>query len=144
MARPRKFKDFAELDQRIDAYLDADSSPKHLAGLAVALGVCRDTLSVYARGDYDTADAQFSDTIKRAKTWIEADKLSRALVGEYKPAVAIFDLKNNHGYADKREITGGQGEALIPRAMQESPTLEEINEELKRRGLPELSLTQNG
>lgn len=97
--------------------------PYTVAGLAAELDTTRETLSDYEEGKYDLKagdegydpDAdQFSDTIKKAKAKILAQKEIRLLTNEVNPAAGIFDLKVNHGYneqardpddpADVREI----------------------------------------
>jgi DNA-binding XRE family transcriptional regulator len=115
--RPRAFKDEAKLRADIEEYLETAERaevPITMAGLAVHLGCCRDTLVAYERGEYDDSAAQYSVAIKRAKTVIEADKLEKALLGKYNPAVAIFDLKNNHGYKDAKQLehSGPDGDPL--------------------------------
>jgi hypothetical protein len=85
--------------------------PYSVAGLAVALDCSRDTLLLYESGYYDDLvegddeynplAASFSDTIKKAKDKILAQKEVRFLNGEVNPIAGIFDLKVNHGYQDK-------------------------------------------
>jgi dihydroorotase-like cyclic amidohydrolase len=52
---------------------------------------------------YDDELNSFSDTLKRAKEYVENEKIENALTGRYKSPIAIFDLKNNHGYKDTVE-----------------------------------------
>lgn len=105
------FKTAEELEGLIETFIaekTAAEKPLTVAGLAVYLDVSRETLNKYKSGDYDTEDCQYSDAIKKAVSYIEADKIENALLGKYNATVAIFDLKNNHGYRDKseQEISG--------------------------------------
>ena len=47
---------------------------------------------------------EFRSTIKKAKVRIEANKITHMLDGDGYGAGYIFDLKNNHGWKDKRDI----------------------------------------
>lgn len=76
------------------------AEPLTVAGMADFLGVHRDTLHAYSA----QKGSAFSDTIKKAITKIERDKVTRAMLGFYDKTIAIFDLKNNHGYVDRKEI----------------------------------------
>lgn len=114
--RPRAllFRSAAQLEKAVSAYVAKARKrkvPLTMAGLAVHLKTNRMTLLNYARGYNDEHDDGFSAVLERAKTLIEADKLEKALSGQYVPAVAIFDLKNNHGYLDSAQlaVTGADG-----------------------------------
>jgi hypothetical protein len=81
-----------------------------ITGLAIALGTTRQTLLEY-EGEVsgrDSKDPRYADTIKDAKTKIEAyweQKLASP-----SPTGTIFNLKNNYGWKDKTEqdlTTGG-------------------------------------
>lgn len=112
VGRPRAFKTEDELKEKINAYIQKeynqsehkeDIKPLTVAGLQVFLDVCEDTYLDYAQGQYDDENNNFSGAIKKARKYIEADKLEKALIGKYNPTIAIFDLKNNHGYVDRVE-----------------------------------------
>lgn len=123
--RPPKFKNVEELEIEIDEYfascwtqkIDASGNPMFLrdktgkktnkkimvqfepyiiSGLAVTLGMTRETLLQYERKD------EFSDTIKRAKQRCEAYAEASLFIGR-NPVGAIFNLKNNYGWRDKAE-----------------------------------------
>jgi hypothetical protein len=104
---PRSFKSIKDLEDRANEYLteaeEADE-PTTMAGLAVACGVSKDTLNVYAKGDYDTDDEKYSVAVRKIRTRIEANKLKMGLMGKTNAAITMFDLKNNHGYADKTQV----------------------------------------
>lgn len=92
------------------------NEPLSVSALADSLGVCRDTLHEYSRGTYGD---EYSDTIKKAITKIERDKVSKAMIGQYDKTIAIFDLKNNHGWKDKKEIeeNSKQEHSVAPETM---------------------------
>jgi heme-binding NEAT domain protein len=48
---------------------------------------------------------RFIDSRKEATVRLEAFKLEKAATGHIREIITIFDLKNNHGYADKQEVT---------------------------------------
>lgn len=119
--RPRKFDTVEQLETLIEGYFDYCDNyiatkivfdkegeqstvkyhfpkPYTVSGLCAYLGITRDTLSEYQKQD------EFSDTIKTAKTKIEAEKIEGAMQGKYNPAITIFDLKNNHNMVDKTEV----------------------------------------
>lgn len=63
--------------------------PISVTGLAVALDTTRETLLDYQE------NAEFSDTIKKAKQFIENYVEEGLLGGKINPAAGIFNLKNN-------------------------------------------------
>lgn len=115
MGRPPSFTTAEELWNMCLQYFqawEAQNRPLTVVGLTVFLDICRDTFAEYGKGTYDRPDSDFSDTIKKAKDYIECSKWEKALTGEYKAAVAIFDLKNNHGARDTIEHVTKGGEAI--------------------------------
>lgn len=119
--RPLKFKTVRELQKKIEEYFltcwtkkldqfgnpikDKETGeqimfqfkPYTITGLAVSLDTTRDTLL-----DYEDRD-KFSDTIKRAKEQCHQYAEEQLYIGK-NPTGAIFNLKNNYGWKDKREI----------------------------------------
>lgn len=75
--------------------------PYTVAGLAVYLDCSEETLLNYEKEK--TNRKEFFGTIKRAKDKIYAYKAEYLYSGK-NPTGAIFDLKNNYGYADKQEV----------------------------------------
>lgn len=112
--KPRAFKSVAELQDGIDSYFAECeeknfnvyrggsaikvSEPLTVSGLAASLSVGRRTLLDYAQGRYGD---EYSRTIKKAVAVIERDKVAKAMLGLYDKTISIFDLKNNHGWADR-------------------------------------------
>lgn len=111
--RPRSFKDPQELSDLVDKYLadckEVDDPPLMLE-LALVLGISRETLSMYARGEYDDEEANevYSDTFKRARTHVEVIKNKMLIKAKGSTIGLIFDLKNNHGWCDKVDIQSTQ------------------------------------
>lgn len=94
--RPPKYETPEELQSAIDAYFDDPECDYTITGLVLKLGFCN-RASFY---DYEKVD-EFSDTIKTARTRIEAS-YERDLRGKAFPG-AIFALKN-FGWTDKQTI----------------------------------------
>ena len=97
--RPPHYKTVEELEEAIKAYLNKSPAP-NIAGLAYALGFSSRT-SIF---DYEHRGAKFSNTIKRARLAIEANKVEKMTTGDYNTAAVIFDLTNNHGYQNARHV----------------------------------------
>ena len=82
-----------------------------VTGLAFVLDIDRYTLLRYENNkesDWlknfdDSVRADFSDTIKRAKRYIES-RYEQTLYSPGKTVGAIFTLKNNYNWVDKQEI----------------------------------------
>ena len=98
------------------AYCEEGEIPMTVVGLAAFLDITRKHLSTYQNGEHDfksdtlNEDGEdFSEIVEKAKEYIENDKLVNALQGKYAPAIAIFDLKNNHNYTDKQDLNLGLG-----------------------------------
>ena len=102
--RPRKFDTIEQMQEAITEYFkDAEErgAPFTVQGLGFALGFkCRQSLQNY-EGYTDENQKPFLDTIKKAKYFIENNKVEGAMNGKYNTAFTIFDLKNNHGHEDK-------------------------------------------
>ena len=100
LGRPKKYERVEDMEKDIEKYFakqDAEELPYTVSGLALALGMTRETLLRYEENDV------FSDTIKRAKQKIEEYVETRLFVSGIATGV-IFNLKNNFGWKDKQEI----------------------------------------
>ena len=80
--------------------------PPSLSALAVHLGVNRMTLTNYAN-----RDTGFYDTIKRAKSRVEAYEAMR-LVTTANPKGIEFSLRNNHDWVDAQTLDISHSQAL--------------------------------
>ena len=100
LGRPKKYENVEDMEEAIEKYFaeqDKKGMPYTVSGLALALGMTRETLLRYEEKDI------FSDTIKRAKQKIEEYVETRLFVSGIATGV-IFNLKNNFGWKDKQEI----------------------------------------
>ena len=100
MGRLKKYENVEDMEKDIEKYFaeqDKKGMPYTVSGLALALGMTRETLLRYEENDI------FSDTIKRAKQKIEEYVETRLFVSGIATGV-IFNLKNNFGWKDKQEI----------------------------------------
>lgn len=116
VGRPLAFKTVEELDQKIDEYFDwcdnriqtvyskksdgvievNNPAPYTMSGLASWLGIDRDTLLRYSKKE------DFYGTIKAAREKVHADVETRLM--ENNATGAIFNLKNNFGWRDEKNI----------------------------------------
>lgn len=97
--RPPKFKSVEELQIKIDAYFDMcdeNNRPYTMSGLANSLDCDRDTVLNYSKKE------EYFGTIKKAKRRVEEYVECRLFQG--KATGPIFNLKNNFGWKDKKEI----------------------------------------
>ena len=102
VGRPLKFESPQKLQEKIDEYYQwakKHSKPLTITRLACFLDTSRKVLIEYEEKD------EFSNTIKKAKNIIEADKNERLITARNVTGI-IFDLKNNHDWRDTREFNG--------------------------------------
>lgn len=103
-----------EVNQRLDDYFmlmgERDVKPT-VAGMAMALGVSRQSLWAISRGvptggdGYKTAlPAEVADSIKKAYHMMELMWEEYMVHGKINPVTGIFLAKNNFGYQDKQEM----------------------------------------
>jgi len=78
-----------------------------IAGLSVALGVCRDTLYAWST---DKEKKEFSDILKKILSKQEKVLINKGLTGDFNPTIAKLVL-GKHGYHDRQAqtITGADG-----------------------------------
>lgn len=108
--RPKAYATPEDMQIVIDAYFeDCDNNlfagepkptPYTLEGLAVALDMDRHTLLTYGK---EPSHSDFHATVKKAKDKVLANLAERGLNNYNNPAITIFLLKNNYGYADRTE-----------------------------------------
>lgn len=124
--KPKKWETPEELQSDIDAYFDwCDDNPISIhhnskidketgkpltynidrpytiEGLCGYLECDRSTLIHYEK---EEGYEEYFHTIKAAKNKIQRNKVERVLAGIAPQSATIFDLKNNHGYKDQKEI----------------------------------------
>jgi hypothetical protein len=128
IGRPRVYDTVEEFTQAIvDYFTDIEKENElslettgrlkrvpNMASLCNYMGIVKDTFYNYAKR-VDSKNQPFSDSTKRAAQYMEGFKLEGAALGLLKEISIIFDLKNNHGYADKIEVnTKSDNEQLTP------------------------------
>lgn len=98
--RPTKYKATYPVDL-LAHFKDKAAEDKFptLAGFAVEIGVCRDTLHEWA-----SAHPAFSDAYKRTKDFQEVALVDGAMSGKFNPAFSIFTAKNVLGWRDALAI----------------------------------------
>lgn len=100
--RPRAYQTVDDLEQGIEQYFQYCEQNKKMpnkAGLALSLGVSRETLNNYE------SIPEFLDAIKKAYAFIEDGWIQKLPYGH--AAGNIFYLKNAFGYRDVVENPGG-------------------------------------
>lgn len=99
--RPKRFTDPVAFAEKVDAFFDncdLKEEPYTVSGLCLWLEVSRKILSDYGEDD------EFRNTIIKAKNKVENYTERMALMGKANPTFAIFSLKNNFGWEDKRSV----------------------------------------
>jgi len=98
--RPKLYPTLELLEEAVEAYFqkcDDKDEPYTMTGLARTLGMSRQTLSRYSKLD------PYCDTIKAARQQVE-ESIERGLMRGYNATGAIFNLKNNFGWRDEKQI----------------------------------------
>ena len=108
--RPKKFTDVEVLQEKIDKYFadcDERKAKYTVPGLARALGfVSRVSVWEYSKRP------EFTNTIKGALLKMEQQR-AEDLLTENNPVGKIFDLKNNFGWKDQKDIGVSGGLEII-------------------------------
>lgn len=123
--RPRKYETVEQLQEGIERYIDYIAAQNaagvslipDVEGLALFLGVCRDTLYDWIK----TRPGEFSDTLKRTLTGIAAVKKQLGYKSKIPPLVLAMDFNNNHGYVQQQKI-----EVSAVRKLEELPEKADI------------------
>ncbi|NTU49504.1 MAG: hypothetical protein HGA87_01175 [Desulfobulbaceae bacterium] len=108
--RPPIFTSAEDMQNAIDSYItecNENNRPYTVMGLALSIGMCRDSLCEYAK------KGEFSDTVKRAKAFVQMSVEERLMSGTNATG-SIFWLKNNAGWKDMQalEHSGADGGAI--------------------------------
>lgn len=98
-------KDAEQVKKRINEYFKicckSDMKPS-MAGLALAIGVCRQTLWEWANDR--TRKGEFGNAIKKAVQMLDLQMVDYMQNGKINPVSGIFLMKNSFGYTDKTEV----------------------------------------
>lgn len=97
--------DINQVNERIEWYFNhciEDDMKPTVMGLCNALGISRDTFHQWCTGN--SRKDTHTDSIKKAKDFLEEMMESYMLNGKINPVSGIFLLKNNFGYQDKTEM----------------------------------------
>ena len=102
---PIDISDPKQVEQRINEYfnycIDNDRKP-NMVGMANWLGVSRETLNMWKRGEY--RGSTHHDVIKRAVGMLEELWVDYMQNGKANPASLIFLGKNMFGYKDTQDV----------------------------------------
>ena len=99
-----RYQSAEAMEFAIDAYfaiIEEEKRPPTLAGLALALGF-KSTKSLKA---YEDKGDDYAHVVEVARTRVEEWKNELLLKGGTQTSGVIFDLKNNHGWAEKSQST---------------------------------------
>lgn len=129
VGRPRKIKSPEEFDRLVDSYIDmcrANNEPILLIGMVLALGLT----SKEAFYNYGSEYAEFSESVKRARSLIELEYEKRLNVNS-SAAGPIFALKN-FGWKDKQEVDNISSDGSMTPAPAVSISASEVKDIIKR------------
>lgn len=125
------FKTAEELENRIEEYYkycEEKEKPLTMGGLALFLGVARQTIINYNNKE------EYGHIIDKARSRVEAEMEEKMLTGKLTTTGCIFSFKNNFGWSDRTEIV----DEKLERAKNEEEhvdlsgvSLEELKELLK-------------
>ena len=87
---------------------DDDQVIPSVAGLALHIGVCRDTCHTWAKEEEKT---EFSDIYKEVMVKQEVTLANKGLKGEFNSTITKLML-TKHQYSDKQELSGPEGAAI--------------------------------
>lgn len=124
---PIDISDPVQVEKRMMEYfnycLDNDRKP-NMVGLANWLGVGKDTLNSWKRGEYRTTT--HSPLIQKAAELMEEQWVDYMLNGKVNPASAIFIGKNHFGYKDVQDVVVTPNNPLG-----DAPTEDQIRERIE-------------
>lgn len=124
MARPTDYS--KETIEKTKYYLEnyvgfGDVIPS-IAGLSVVLGVARQTIYDWASQE---SKKEFSDILQSILSTQEKTLINKGLTGEFNSNIAKLAL-GKHGYSDRQELMGKDGEKLFPDREKEEKANEAI------------------
>lgn len=136
---PRRFPTPEILQVLVDAYFaccdtrEVDGKlkpePYTVLGLCGSLDITRQTLFDYGKMD------GYSDIVKKAKEKIAQNLTLRSIDDRSQTVGCIFQLKCNHGHVERQIVDNVSSDGSMSPPAREL-TEEEVEAELKRRGIP--------
>lgn len=109
--RPTEYTE--EILDKARVYLEVlpeDEVYPSIAGLATFIGVARSTIYDWASQE---SKKEFSDILEQILAKQEKELGNKGLKGEFNSTITKLML-TKHGYSDKQELTGKDGEPLVP------------------------------
>jgi hypothetical protein len=107
---------FTEVKEDQQTYINAKTEmptiigkPPYYGSLLYYIGMTYQTITPYAKGEYDNGDNKYSEVIARAKLRCECGLLEGAAKGIYEGRTVQAALTHLHDYAQKVELTGANG-----------------------------------
>lgn len=122
--RPSLYRDEILISSREyveGGYAKDDQVIPTIAGLAVHLGIARETIYDWARQENK---AEFSDIVEGLMSLQEIKLLNKGLKGEFNPNIAKLAL-TKHGYVDKQDISAN--------VKTDEPTEEQVDAAIERK-----------
>jgi hypothetical protein len=103
---PQKVLDWLDTKNDTDEGVDLPT----IEGLSVYLGLTKETVYQWEK---DIDKKEFSDALRKVRQAQHDRLVNSGLSGKYNPTIAKLILGNNHGYAEKKDLTTG-GEKFQP------------------------------
>ena len=103
----------ARASEYVAKYRELGNFIPQIAGLAVHLGISRETVYAWYR---DKDKQAFSDIIEQLMATQESELVDKGLVGAFNPVITKLVL-GKHGYSDKQEHTGNIAHGVVVQNM---------------------------
>lgn len=104
MARPTDYT--PELLEKAKNYLavfrDAEEVIPTIAGLALHLGIRRETIHAWVK---DPDKEEFSNTVGEILSWQEKELIHGGLSNKFNASITKLLLSSNHGHREKADVT---------------------------------------
>lgn len=111
--RPSKYSDELCRKGRLyveGGYADCGDAIPQIAGLAIELGISRETVYEWAS---DPSKAEFSDIVANCMSAQERKLVNGSLLGTMNPTISkLLLVKHGHSERIQQELTGADGAAL--------------------------------
>jgi len=110
--RPTKYNEgiLEKANEYLTNYKDFGDAIPMLCGLAIHLGISRETIYAWSK---DPEKQAFSDIAGQIMSSQERALMNGGITGDFNASITKLALAK-HGYADSKQITGADGKDLIP------------------------------